>query len=122
MPDRYLELVNSGLGRTVAGRLGLPRPAMLRRYTPGDPLLAGDLLCGEIKAGLDGLPELLSAAGVRTASADDEGRRWAGLLFDATAARAPEDLAGLRAFCNGPLRRLRPSGRVVLLGRLPDGA
>jgi 3-oxoacyl-[acyl-carrier protein] reductase len=122
MADRYLELVNSGLGRSVAGKLGLPRPAVLRRYTPGDPLLAGDLLCGGIKGGLDGLPELLSAAGVQTASADAEDRKWAGLLFDATGARGPEDLAELRAFCNGPLRRLRPSGRVVLLGRLPDGA
>ena len=121
MADRYLELVNSGLGKSVAGRLGLPRPAVLRRYSPGEPLLAGDLLRGEIKAGLDGLPELLAATGVRAAAADEEGRRWAGLLFDATGARGPEDLAELRAFFNGPLRRLRSSGRVVLLGRLPDG-
>jgi len=33
MADRYLELVNSGIGRSVAGRLGLPRPAVLRRYS-----------------------------------------------------------------------------------------
>ncbi len=122
MADRYLELVNSGLGKSVAGRLGLPRPAVLRRYSPGDPLLAGDLLSGEIKAGLDGLPELLAAAGVQAATVDEDGRRWAGLLFDATAARDPADLAELRAFFNGPLRRLRSSGRVVLLGRTPDGS
>jgi 3-oxoacyl-[acyl-carrier protein] reductase len=122
MADRYLELVNSRLGKSMAGRLGLPRPAVLRRYSPGDPLLAGDLLCGEIKGGLDGLPELLTAAGVVPASADEDGRRWAGLLFDATGAKDPADLAELRAFFNGPLRRLRSSGRVVLLGRAPDGA
>ncbi len=121
MADRYLELVNSGFGRSVAGKLGLPRPAVLRRYSPGDPLLAGDLLCGEVKGGLDGLAELLGSAGVATASADEDGHRWAGLLFDATGARDPADLAELRAFFNGPLRRLRSSGRVVLLGRLPDG-
>ncbi|MFL6164314.1 MAG: 3-oxoacyl-ACP reductase [Jatrophihabitantaceae bacterium] len=122
MADRYLELVNSGLGASVAGRLGLPRPAVLRRYSPGDPLLAGDLLHGQLKAGLDGLPELLAAAGVQTASADAEDRRWASLLFDATGARDPVDLAELAAFCHGALRRLRPSGRVVLLGRAPDGS
>src|SRR4051794_39673450 len=98
MADRYLKLVNSGLGASVAGRLGLPRPAVLRRYSPGEPLLAGDLLCGEIKGGLDGLAELLSGAGVRTASADAEDRQWAGLLFDATGARDPADLAELAAF------------------------
>jgi 3-oxoacyl-[acyl-carrier protein] reductase len=124
MADRYLELVNSGVGATVAGKLGLPRPAVLRRYSPGDPLLGGDLLCGEVKGGLDGLIELLAAAGVTTATVDSaapEGRRWAGLLFDATAVRDPADLAQLRAFCNGALRRLRPSGRVLLIGRAPDG-
>src|SRR3954469_1246742 len=104
MADRYLELVNSGLGASVAGRLGLPRPAVLRRYSPGDPLLAGDLLHGQLKDGLDGLPELLAAAGVQTASADAEDRRWAGLLFDATGARGPVDLAELAAFCHGALR------------------
>ena len=122
MADRYLDIVNSGLGKAVASRLGLPRPAVLRRYSPGEDLLAGDLLHGELKGGLDGLAELLAPAGVRTSAADEEGRRWAGLLFDATAASGPEDLAELRAFFNGPLRRLRPSGRVVLLGRAPDGA
>ena len=32
MSDRYLDLVNSGVGRTLATRLGLPRPTPLRRY------------------------------------------------------------------------------------------
>ena len=126
MADRYLDLVNSGLGATVAGRLGLPRPAVLRRYTPGDPLLAGPLLHGVIKngtvgSGLDGLDGLLESAGVEAESVDSEGTKWNGLLLDATGARAPEDLAELRAFFAGPLRRLRPSGRVLVLGRVPDG-
>ena len=46
MSDRYLHVVNSGLGKTVASRLGLPRPAVLRRYEPGAPLLPGPLLLG----------------------------------------------------------------------------
>lgn len=122
MPDRYLELVNSGLGARLASQLGLPRPAVLRRYRPGDPLLDGALLLGQLKDGLGGLSEFLTGAVAQLVRAGDSEARWAGLVFDATAASSPEDLAELRAFFNGPLRRLRPSARVLVLGRAPDGA
>jgi len=121
MSDRYLELINSGFGAKLASQLGLPRPAVLRRYKPNDPLLQGVLLHGEVKGGLDGLAELLGSAGVQVTAADDGTAKFAGLLFDATGARSPEDLDQLRAFFAGPLRRLRSSGRVILLGRVPDG-
>ena len=42
--DTYTQLVNSPLGRQLAGRLGLPRPVPLRRYAPGDRLVAGPVL------------------------------------------------------------------------------
>ena len=35
MDDWYRDLANSGVGATITGRLGLPRPAVLRRYEPG---------------------------------------------------------------------------------------
>ena len=44
MTDKYTQLVNSGIGRDVAKRLGLPQPAILRRYHPGDPLITGPVL------------------------------------------------------------------------------
>ena len=44
MSDRYLDLVNSGIGRTLATRLGLPRPTPLRRYAVGQPVLDGPAL------------------------------------------------------------------------------
>src|SRR4029078_12360312 len=44
MADRYSEFVNSGLGRTLATRLGLPHPTTLRRYAVGQPLLVGRAL------------------------------------------------------------------------------
>ncbi|MDQ2958176.1 MAG: 3-oxoacyl-ACP reductase [Actinomycetota bacterium] len=122
MSDRYLELVNSGAGKTVATRLGLPRPAALRRYRPDAALLDGPLLLGQLGAGLPGLSQLLSAAGVEVATPDEQSTRWGALVFDATAAGTPDDLGELRAFLSGALRRLRSSGRVLLLGRAPDGA
>ena len=44
MADKYLELVNSGFTKKLAEALGLPRPAILRRYAPGAPLVPGPVL------------------------------------------------------------------------------
>jgi 3-oxoacyl-[acyl-carrier protein] reductase len=120
MADRYLNLVNSGVGAKLATQLGLPRPAVLRRFQPGQPLLAGPLVHGAQDAGLGGLVELLTAAGadVQTATGDVAP---AALLYDATDAGELEDLARVRAFLTDSVRRLRPSGRVLVLGRVPDG-
>ncbi|MGI8667276.1 MAG: 3-oxoacyl-ACP reductase [Jatrophihabitans sp.] len=120
--DRYLSLVNSPWGRTVAARVGLPRPAVLRRYRPDAPLLDGPLLLGGVDDGVDGLADLLSQTGVEVHTADLQTQRWAALVFDATGSRTPADLADLRAFLGATLRRLGPSGRVLVLGRTPDGA
>src|SRR5690606_29518719 len=42
--DTYLRLVNSGVTKKLAKQLGLPRPAVLRRYEPGQPLVTGPVL------------------------------------------------------------------------------
>jgi len=120
MTDRYAELVNSTVGRQIAGRLGLPRPAVLRRYKPGDPLLPGPALLGA--AGPSTLPPLaplLEAAGVDTRPGPDD--RLAALILDASGVAGVDDLGGIRDFLAEPLRRLGPSGRVVVIGLSPEG-
>ena len=44
MTDTYLNLVNSGFTKKIAQQLGLPRPAVLRRFRPGQPLVDGPVL------------------------------------------------------------------------------
>jgi 3-oxoacyl-[acyl-carrier protein] reductase len=131
--DRYLNLVNSPIGSAVASRVGLPRPAVLRRYEPGAPLLPGPLLLGSASGSVrPGLLELLDAVGadVRAGGAEpvdtsngngSEPTRWAALVLDATDIATPGQLAGLRDFFAGRLRQLLPSGRVLVLARPPDG-
>jgi 3-oxoacyl-[acyl-carrier protein] reductase len=111
--DKYLNLVNSPAGKAVASRVGLPRPAVLRRYRPGAPLLPGPALANNagVAKGLD----------IEVRDADDGETRWAALLYDATEAAAVSGLVPLREFFAGTLRRLASSGRVVVLGRSPDG-
>ncbi|HET8599751.1 MAG TPA: 3-oxoacyl-ACP reductase [Segeticoccus sp.] len=127
MSDSYTDFVNTGLGRRLAKQLGLPRPVPLRRYAVGQALLDGPALV----AGLGDAPaarftvDLLNAAGVAVEQSPDDGRtdssgRLAGLVVDATAARRLDDLEQLRAVLSPALKRLAPSGRVLLVGVPPE--
>lgn len=121
MSDRYLNLINSPAGKAVASRLGLPRPVVLRRYQPGAPLLSGPLLLGTATASALDIADLLRTAGADVRTEDSDDTRWGALVLDAAGVAGIDDLAAVRAFLAGPLRRMLPSGRVVVLGRPPQG-
>jgi 3-oxoacyl-[acyl-carrier protein] reductase len=122
--DRYLHLANSPVGRRVTSRLGLPRPAELRRYTPGDPLLPGPALLTGIGAGRLGevVARVLDSAGVELHGVDDGTRRLAAIVADATGVETVADLTELHASLAPALKRLEPSGRLLVLGRPPLAA
>ena len=126
MSDRYLDLVNSGLGRTLAARLGLPRPTPLRRYAVGQPVLEGPALLAGVGAAplLPWVRDALERSGVRVqdaAASPGEGQdRLAAVVLDASAARAVGDLEAVRAVLAPALKRLGPCGRVLLLGSPPE--
>ena len=122
MSDWYRTLTNSPAGAAVGKRLGLPRPAVLRRHSPGQPLLDGPaLVLGTTGGALaTKLRELLDAAGVTTTAGDDD--RLAGIVLDATGVSGVDDLAQLPALLAPAVRRLGPSGRLVVLGRPADRA
>jgi 3-oxoacyl-[acyl-carrier protein] reductase len=125
MSDWYRDFANSGVGSTLVGQLGLPRPAVLRRYEPGASLLTGPALVGTVGEGrLQGvLTRVLQDAGVPVLPAvDGDGERLAAVLLDATGVTSPADLAAARAFLAPAVRRLGPSGRVLVLGDPPSDA
>ena len=118
--DWYRTLANSPIGGPL-GQLGLPRPAALRRYRPGQPLPDGPVLVGT--AGTGSLAEhLLALPGLEAASATEPDAALGALVLDATGLDTLAELAAARTFLTGSLRRLRPSGRVVLLGGQPEQA
>ncbi|SDI83066.1 3-oxoacyl-[acyl-carrier protein] reductase [Frankineae bacterium MT45] len=121
MSDKYQEIVSGGVGKTVATKLGLPRPAILRRYKAGAPLVNGPVLVGAIGEGVKELSDILRDAGADVQTEDSDTAKWGALVLDATGAETPADLAGLQSFFGGALRRLKGGGRVVVLGRVPDG-
>ena len=75
--DWYRDFANSGVGTTITKQLGLPRPAVLRRYEPGQPLLPGPAVIGSAGEGRlrDALTKLLHGRGRARAVAGHRRRR-----------------------------------------------
>jgi 3-oxoacyl-[acyl-carrier protein] reductase len=127
--DWYRDFANSGFGATITKQLGLPRPAVLRRYEPGQPLLPGPAVIGSAGEGrLRGaLTELLQAEGVHvqspvTADGATDGEKPAAVILDATGLRTPADLASAHDFLSPAIKRLRATGRVLVLADPPSDA
>jgi 3-oxoacyl-[acyl-carrier protein] reductase len=129
--DWYRDFANSGFGTTVTKQFGLPRPGVLRRYEPGEPLLPGPAVIGSAGEGRlrDRLTALLRDVGVTvqspvTADGATDGERPAAVILDATGLATPGDLAGAHDFLAlaPAIKRLRPSGRVLILADPPSEA
>ncbi|MFI7210456.1 3-oxoacyl-ACP reductase [Micromonospora maritima] len=124
MTDRYASFVQTGAGRALVKRLGLPDPPRLRRHTPGDPLVPGPVLLGSSTGGRLAEPagKILATAGVElsdpaTTTADS---RFAALVYDASGITDSAELRQLYDFFHPRARSVLPSGRVVVLGTPPS--
>jgi 3-oxoacyl-[acyl-carrier protein] reductase len=121
MSDRYQQLVNTPIGRIVSKQVGLPVPTSLERYEPGQPVIDGPVRLGaaegsRLAAGVRAALE--SAAAAVVPEADD----YKALVFDATGISDIEQLATAFEFFSPNIRRVRRSGRVIVLGTPPEDA
>jgi 3-oxoacyl-[acyl-carrier protein] reductase len=125
MSDWYRDFATSGVGTTIVKKLGLPRPAVLRRYEPGQPLLPGPAILGSAGEGRlrEEVTQVLKDAGVTVVSSDaGDGAALGAVVLDATGVRGPADLAGARDVLAPAVKRLRASGRVLVLADPPTDA
>jgi 3-oxoacyl-[acyl-carrier protein] reductase len=142
--DTYSQLVNSRIGGLIAGPVGLPRPVELDRYSPGQPVITGEVLLGAAPgsrlagpvAGVlasvgaavrtelrDEVRDAVGAAGLDAAVWNPEtppDSRFKALVFDATGIGDSTELGALREFFKPSIRRVETSGRVVVLGTPPE--
>ncbi len=147
MSDRYQQLVNTPIGKIVSKQIGLPSPVKLERYERGQPVIDGPVLFGAAPGGrlagavADVLAEIqaevhtLLEDEVRTAAADagidaqvfnpdaaSEDQRFKALVFDASGIADSTELREAYAFLHPTIRRVKTSGRVIVLGTPPDDA
>ncbi|HWS58322.1 MAG TPA: 3-oxoacyl-ACP reductase [Actinotalea sp.] len=120
MSDRYLDLVNTGFTQTLATRLGLPRPAVLRRHRPGDPLTPGPVLVVHDAAAADDADAVAAALlgwdlDVRRHAGP--GERFGAVVAVLTGVSTPADLGAPLLEVGGTLKALASGGRVVTISR-----
>ncbi|HEU5109733.1 MAG TPA: 3-oxoacyl-ACP reductase [Micromonosporaceae bacterium] len=124
MTDRYASFANSGPGRALVRRLGLPDPPRLRRHRPGEPLIPGPVLVGAAPGGrlAETVRKLLAEAGVEVRDRGSDGERGlnAALVHDATGILDSTALRDLYDFFHPYTRALHPCGRVIVLGTTPE--
>ncbi|MFD2417923.1 3-oxoacyl-ACP reductase [Amycolatopsis pigmentata] len=124
MADRYQQFTRTPFGKFVVPKLGLPNPPALRRYRPGQPPLEGPALLGAAPGGrLDKVVRAqLADAGIEVIDEAGKDTRHGALVFDATGITDPRQLRELHAFFHPVIRKVAPSGRVVVLGTPPESA
>jgi len=145
MADRYSQLINTPVGKVLSKQLGLPSPVTLDRYSPGQPVISGPVLLGAAPGGklAKSVAGVLAAVGAQTYTAlADEVRNAAAaagldakvfsaevapsdqtfkaLVFDATGIASSEELREAYAFFHPTIRRVRTSGRIIVLGASPE--
>jgi 3-oxoacyl-[acyl-carrier protein] reductase len=147
MSDRYQQLVNTPIGKIVSKQIGLPAPVKLERYEPGQPVVTGPVLFGaapgarlagavaKVLANIEAEVHTPLHDHVRTAAADaglnakvfnpdaaPEDQKFKALVFDASGIADSAQLHEAFAFFHPTIRRVRSSGRVIVLGTPPEDA
>jgi 3-oxoacyl-[acyl-carrier protein] reductase len=124
MTDRYQQLIDTPVGKILAKQVGLPQPVKLDRYEPGQPVVDGPVLFGAPPGArvAPAIAEVLRAIGAEVldpGSAPDD-RRLGALVFDGSAITSSDELHQAWAFFHPAIRRVRRSGRVIVLGTPPE--
>ncbi|MGW4271300.1 3-oxoacyl-ACP reductase [Streptomyces seoulensis] len=112
MADRYLSFTGTAPGRFLSRRLGLPQPAVLRRWSPEHPVLDGPLLHLTAGASDLDLAPVLARTGLKPAEAGEA----AAVVLDATGVRDVAALGEVHAALHPAVRSVAASGRVLVLG------
>ncbi|PTT67965.1 3-oxoacyl-ACP reductase [Arthrobacter sp. HMWF013] len=117
MTDKYTQLVNQGLGRNVAKKLGLPQPAILRRYQPGQPLISGPVLVQGTTPGADTLAAALLAWDLDVRRHAVPRERLGAIILVLDDVAHPGELERPILSVASSLRDLAPSGRFLTVSR-----
>ncbi|WP_394937642.1 3-oxoacyl-ACP reductase [Psychromicrobium sp. YIM B11713] len=115
--DKYTQFVSHGFGKDLAKNLGLPQPAVLRRFDPAQPLISGPVL---VLGSTEGAEQLASALldwklDVRRVATPKQKLGAIILVLDELA--DPTELSEPLRTAGSSLRDLSSNGRVVTVSR-----
>ena len=122
--DPYAALLGTPLGKRMVDSLGLPKPATLRRYAVDAPLLDGAALLGWLDDDhpiADRIRTIFDVEGIEVGDPFDT-LPAAAVIVDLSGIAEPGDLERFRAVVAPSLKRLKSSGRVLVIGRPESSA
>lgn len=117
MTDKYLELVNTGITKKIAAQLGLPRPAKLRRFEPGVPLIDQPVLVLGKGPDADTVATQLLDWNLDVRRHLGEKDKVGGIAVVLTEAKTPGDLSDTVLELGPALKAVKPGGRVIVFSR-----
>lgn len=120
MADTYLNFVSSGVGKTLAKKLGLPQPAHLRRHKPGAPLIPGPVLVlgpDDSESDADAVAAALLGWDLDVRRHPVSGVRWGAVVLVLSEVTHPEQLSEHVLGLATTLRSLATGARVVTISR-----
>lgn len=118
--DTYLDLVNSGITKDIAKKLGLPRPARLRRTDPArvdSPLAVGPVVVVGEGADADAVANGLLDWELDVRRTVAVGTKIGAIVLVLTDLTDPTQAGPRVIAAAGMLRDLLPSGRVLTISR-----
>jgi len=121
MTDRYLELANANLTKTIFDGLGLPTPVRLKREDESNPhQLSGHVLLGSSEGAsfTQAIYSILQLTSMTMAEAD--GDDSVSLVFDASGISSADQSSQLYEFFSQHLSSLARCGRVIVIGHRPE--
>ncbi|HJR90693.1 MAG TPA: short chain dehydrogenase, partial [Aeromicrobium sp.] len=123
MTDKYQDLAHNPIGKFLVKQLGLPNPPYLDRYA-GGPLVKGTVLVGSAQPGVisKAVAAALKSSKIENTGVYAQGKKYKGLVFDASGIDSAQGLVALQEFFTPVMRQLAGSGRVLVIGSLPEEA
>ena len=121
MTDRYLELANANLTKTIFDGLGLPTPVRLKREDHSSAhKLSGHVLVGCTEDGSFAkvINTMLETTPLMIAEPDNQVK--VSLVFDASGISTTEQSSQLYQFFSQHLSSLALCGRVIVIGHKPQ--
>lgn len=117
MPDTYLNLVNTGVTREIAKKLGLPRPSVLRRFDPSKPLVPGPVLLLGRGESADRLSEAMLGWNLDVRRHTGPGQKLGAVVVAWDSLSTPGELSDAALTVGPALKDLLPGGRIITVSR-----
>ncbi|AJT40917.1 3-oxoacyl-ACP reductase [Psychromicrobium lacuslunae] len=115
--DKYTQFVSQGFGKELAKKLGLPQPAILRRFDPTQPLISGPVLVIGSSAGADDLAHALLDWQLDVRRVATPKQKLGAIILVLDELADPTELSEPIRTAGASLRDLSPNARLVTISR-----